>query len=37
MSKTRNQKKREKEEIFFYLAVAAWVLTIIAVLCGRAC
>ena len=36
MSKTRNQKKRDKEEIFFYITVAIWVLTVIIVLTGRA-
>ncbi len=37
MSKTRNQKKRNKEELFFYITVAIWLCTIIYVLCGRAC
>lgn len=36
MSKTRNQKKREKEEVFFYITVAIWVLTVIIVLTERA-
>lgn len=36
MSKTRNQRKHNKEEIFFYITVAIWVVTVIVVLTGRA-
>lgn len=35
MSKTKNEKKRNKEEIFFYITVAIWVITVIAFLTVR--
>lgn len=35
MSKTRNEKKRNKEEIFFYITVAIWVITVITFLTVR--
>ena len=36
MSKTRNQRKRQREETYFYLAVAAWVVALVILLTVKA-
>ena len=36
MKKTRNQRKREKEEFYFMLAVAAWVVSMVAIIIYKA-